>query len=605
MLYEAAVTTRFKVLLEMATVASGPPTRRGVAFLVASAVPMAAVLGGLGNASPPILSLMGIAALAVLFTLARSRILEGPPPVTPDVIAAVVLGLSFTAAIVVGGYGIALTERMQLTRVAQAWAIIALVMGTFLYRHDMPAFLVGAEGAVGAAADRSVPPHALRVAIVGLGLLLHGAVFASLPPVIQIDSWVNQAEPPFFEYQSTLFHHPPVYVFLTKATDRVPSLLSFLGGLRALVILQHVLVIAMALAVERIVRLETRRPVLACLAGIFLALEPHLAFYAQYVMTEVVSIAFGTAAVMLLVEASHRPRADAWVIAAGASAAFATCTRQVYELWLVVVVAWLVAANLIRPRRRAVLLFLVAAIVPVGAVVLHNHVFIGRAALTAETGRQLVYRLVDGMPDLTDPDAPPGDEHERARQLIWENRHDLWVGAYQAIERELDWSDAQVDVAVQRFFIEQVRRHPATYARVTASYAVDLLLTREDVASILSFHNLVRRQGPEAWHVVPEVPTAPPFLEQLMATKPTSRVAVLALVALAPLLARGRSRWLALLALGSILYFVAVIALIACPAARFRLPFVPFIILGLASALAGVMDLPRRWRRSGHEGLGP
>jgi 4-amino-4-deoxy-L-arabinose transferase-like glycosyltransferase len=393
-------------------------------------------------------------------------------------------------------------------------------------------------------------------------------------------------EPPLFTEAEHFFHHPPIYVLLVKAFGSGPR---FLVGLQALVALQHALVVCLALGVERVTRLETESPLAAALAGIFIACDPHLALYAQLVLTEVVAISFALGGVVLLFEAARRERADRWLFAAGASAALATLTRQAFEFWPFVAAAWLLAAGPVRPRRRAAAIFFVAAYLPLLPFVLHNHVFFGRPALTAATGRNLVYRVCEGLPDLTDAKAPPGDELERARRRIHENRDRLWKGAYDAVAADLGWSDDRIDAAVQRFYFEQVFKYPAEFTRVTVAYVCQLLVATETIGSILELHNLTRPVASQPWDLLPHAEPAPAWLEAVNGAEPTSAPSFLMFAAVAPLLARGRARRLALLAVASVGYVVVLTSLVELPVFRYRLPAVPFMVLACAAAATGLV----------------
>jgi hypothetical protein len=68
----------------------------------------------------------------------------------------------------------------------------------------------------------------------------------------------------------------------------------------------------------------------------------------------------------------------------------------------------------------------------------------------------------------------------------------------------------------------------------------------------------------------------------------TSRVAILVLALLGPLLAERSARPIALLSLMSDAYYVAITVLVEWPLPRYRLPAVPFLVLSAAAAVAGL-----------------
>ncbi|MCA8924832.1 MAG: hypothetical protein KDD82_23675, partial [Planctomycetes bacterium] len=431
--------------------------------------------------------------------------------------------------------------------------------------------------------------------VLGVGVVWHGFLLvAAGGPLIQTDSWVNLFEPDLLHPWPDPYHHPPLYSGVVKVFGRGPH---FLLGLWALVALQHALVLGMGLTAEASVRRTSGSAAGGACAGLLIVLCGHLALYAQMVMSEVVSTAWVVLALALVCEAARRARGGPWLLVGGCAAAAGTLTRQAMQGWFVV---GLLAVLCLRFGRwqRAVALFLLGAAAPVLAMVAHNAVFHGRASLTAAVGRNLYYRLTPGMPDLTDPDAAPGDPYERARALIWERREGTkgYSEAYAAIQGELGWTDAQTEAAMKRFYLEQALRHPRAFAGVTLGFAWELIRAQENPYSVLQHHNQVLPRVPEVWADLPQAELRTPLAARGFAFQPTSLWPCLLLAAVAPLLVGGRARVLALAALASAAYFVTITALVELPLPRYRLPGIPFLAIACGLSVSGVCERARRWR---------
>ena len=266
------------------------------------------------------------------------------------------------------------------------------------------------------------------------------------------------------------------------------------------------------------------------------------------------------------------------------------------QAWFGVGLIWLTLFSALRPRRLACLALCVTSLLPVGTYMLRNYVALERGIVTASLGRNLVYRVVYQMPDLTDPDAAPGDELERARQIVWRERTRVWVGPWVALSEELGWSDARINQAVVGFYLEQVRRHPGPFIRVTLESFRELATNPENMSAAFAFHN------DKLDHCLWESPPAMPGPEEITPTiaflnrlQPSCNRWWLLLAALSPLLAWGAGRRASFLALGGSVYFCLLAALVEVPTPRYRLPGVPLIYLAGCLSLAGIA----RWTQLG------
>jgi hypothetical protein len=449
------------------------------------------------------------------------------------------------------------------------WLPIVWALGVFL-----------AGVALLAGLDRG-PARGTALAL-GLGASFHAVVIAALPALVSLDAFVYfWDESPFERTRGTVPHYPPLYTFVLKLLGSRPSAPL---GLATIVGAQHALVLGVALGARHALRSAGVRDAIATLAALAIALDGYLAIYAQSILSDPLMIGLVTASFVLLVEAAARD-SRALGIAAGLSSGVAATARLAAAGWFSVGALWIVASGSFPARRRSLALFLAAALFPIVSVLLANRVIYGRAALSAGTGRNLIYRAVTDMPPLTDPDAPASDPMERARRIAWEERASCWVGPYERIKRELGWADPQIDAAFTRWYFEQARRHPARWAAVTLDYAWTLLRAREPCESIVGCHD--PRRSPPRWQVQP-AGDPPRLLVALESVALPTRVVVLALAALAPLLAAGRARRLALFAVTAIVYFVAITALFELPVPRYRLPVVPFVLVAAALSLDGI-----------------
>jgi hypothetical protein len=477
-------------------------------------------------------------------------------------------------------------ERRRVAGLA-ALALLALLAALSLALDAPSLRLVWtlAAFAAGTAALAALEPARGTAIVLGAGVVFHLLVILSFPPLHQGDSFGYLYDvSPFGGPRSDPPHYPPVYTWLVKLLCSRPTAPL---GLATIVGAQHALAIAAALGVRHVVR-SAASETSATLAGVALALDGHLAIYAQSIMSETITVAFVVATAVLLVEASARSESRALPLGAGLAAGLAAITRLAAAGWFGVGAIWIAAIGAFAARRRSLGLFLAGALAPIVLVVAFNRVFYGRAVLTASAGRgNLIYRVLYDMPRPTDPDAPPGDSMERARQLAWEERERCWTGPYHRIRDELGWTDAQVDAAFTRWYFEAIRRHPGQFAANTLAYAWGTLHEPESCEYLAGFHDRIRPESPPRWQVAPA--GAPPALVSAVndLALPT-RVVVLLLAALAPLLARKEARRLALFALGAVLYFIGISSVTELTVFRYRLPAVPFVVVGAALALDGL-----------------
>jgi len=561
---------------------------------LACALPaLAAAVSGAGRWAPGSVEALTVASLIGLLILAQRR-LRTAPPEPHELLLAIVGGVALGVAALAGGLsGFGSSDPPPLAHLLRGRALLAAVASAACFgllalaplleplRHwlcDVPP--LGGEPLA--------PSWTWGSGVVLLvGVLVHGVVFfAHEGPLIQVDSWTHLYEPPLFEFGERPHHYTPIYAYLIKFANgfRDPVL-----GLTALVALQHVATVCMGVAAERTTRLASGSALAGVCAGLLIACCGHLSLYAQEVMSEVLATAWLVLATACVFAAPRSPRPQRWLIAGGLATAAATLTRQAMQGWFVVG-ALAVALLGWRHRKRAVVLYLAAALLPLAALVVHNGVFRARFSLTAGLGRNLHYRIAKGLPDLTDPDAEPGDPYERARELIWEHREAGWIQSYSAIQTELGWSDPQIERAMQRFYVEQVLRHPVPFTRLTLGYCWTLLDASESGDEAIRFHNRVL-DDLTIWRGLPRGHPETWVGGGLHAFQPTSWWPVLLLAACAPLLARGRGRVLALLAVGSVAYFVVVTSLVELPVPRYRLPTIPFLAIACALGLGALLRL--------------
>jgi len=555
---------------------------------------------GLGAWVPGVVELLALSSLIAWVVLAQP-LLRGETPPARHEVALACAGAAATgmAALAggLGGFGCAEPDPLAELLRTPAYAMVGAAVLCFGALACAPLLRGAAAWAwdVRAADAPALTPSWSRAAwvVFGAGVLLQGAVFlAHDGPLVQADSWANVWGPPLFQHWGTPPHFTPLYAELVKLANGAPDPVF---ALTALVALQHAALLGVGLLVERTVRLTASSQLAGVCAGLLIVCCGHLALYAQQVMSEVLSIGWVTLATACLFAAPRSPTPQRWLVAGGLASALATLTRQAMQGWFVAG-ALAVACLGFPQRKRALLLYLAAALLPLAATIAHNGVFYGRPSLTASLGRNLYYRVTRGVPDLTDPSAEPGDPYEHARELIWEHRDGGWLDAYSAIDAELGWEDATIEQAMQRFYVEQALRHPVAFARVTLEYSWALLVARENPMTLLRFHNQVLPELP-AWALPPADPEGW-VARWVHAFQPTSSAPVLLLALLSPLLVAGRARVLALTALVSVAYFVVLTSLVELPVARYRLPTVPFLAIACGLGVGGLAQRARAWRRS-------
>jgi len=561
------------------------------------ALPVAlAVWAGAGRV-PGLLEALAVLCLVGGMTLAQRRLRARPRPSRGEVLLAAAGAAALAIGVAAAGWGgvgsphpLAGDLRMP-ARGASGLGVLCLLGLAWA-----PQLRAAAAWGLDVSGPRAEEPTAPTWGwgawlVLGAGALAHGiVVLGASGPLIQIDSWVNLAEPDLLHPWPHPYHHTPIYSGLVKILGRGPW---FLAGLWALVLAQHALVVATGWVCEGLVRRTSGSAVAGAVAGLLVVLCGHLALYAQMIMSEVLSTFLVVVSLALVFTAARRVRAGWWLVAAGAASALGTLTRQAMQAWFVAGVIALLLVGFAR-WRRALLLFLVGALVPIAAMVAHNAVFHGRASLTAGMGRTVVYRLTPGMPDLTDPDAPPGDPHERAREIVWELRGGGYAEVYEAVGAELGWSDKQIEQAMQRFYVEQILRHPGPFTRVTLGFCGELLRGHESPHTVTEFHNFVQKDAPPEWDGLPAAALSPSAI-RVTSFQPTSSWAVLLLAVLGLLHVRRAPRALAVACLASAAYFVGVAAMLELPLPRYRLPGIPFLAmscgLGVAGLLGGVARL--------------
>ena len=558
-----------------------------------------AVLAGAGRV-PGLLEALAALCLVGGMTLAQRRLRARPWPPRHEVLLAAAGAAALAIAVAAAGWGgvgsphpLAGDLRMPARGAAGLGGLCLLGLAWAPQLRAAGAWSLDVSGPQ--AGEPATPAWGRGTWLVlGVGAVAHGVVILGASgPLIQIDSWVNLAEPDLLHPWPHPYHHTPIYSGLVKILGRGPG---FLVGLWALVLAQHALVLATGAVCESTVRRCSGSVVGGAVAGLLVVLCGHLSLYAQMIMSEVLSTFLVVVSLALVFAAARRARAGWWLVAAGATSALGTLTRQAMQAWFVAGVIALLLLGFAR-WRRALLLFLVGALVPIAAMVAHNAVFHGRASLTAGMGRTVVYRLTPGMPDLTDPDAPPGDPHERAREIVWELRGGGYAEVYEAVGAELGWSDKQIEQAMQRFYVEQILRHPGPFAKVTLGFCLDLLRGHEPPSGVVEWHNYVQRDAPAEWDGLPAAALSPSAV-RVTGVQPTSSWAVLVLATLGGLLQllRRVPRALAVACLASAAYFVGVAAMLELPLPRYRLPGIPFLAMACGLGVAGLLGVFARFR---------
>lgn len=565
-----------------------PQEGRGAFVPLTCAMPcIAAALAGLGHGSPLLLGLLGAATLGVLGVLGVRRLRGLPPPDPWTLSLALLAAEGLALACLAGGHlaswrpGVeGVFWRMSAVAAGLSGAALVLMGGLPRVRAWW------GEGAVGEAPPSSPPSRVERWWILGAWCLAHLPFVVIVPPLIQFDSRMNVLEPDLFLPALQPLHHPPLYSELIKAAAQAPTLLS---GLTCVVVLQHGLVALMGLTASELVRRVGSPSWVSIGVGMALVIDGTFVVYAQLIMSEVLATTLLLGAATWLVRAEEEGPAGTRLQWAGGLAAAATLTRQVTQLWFVIGIAWLVILAVLRGRRRASMLLGLAACGPVLALMTHQYVFSGRFSLTAASGRSLVQRIAVGLPDLTDPHAPPGDQMERARRIVWrELGPDGWAPVHRSLREELGWDDDQITAAIRTFYLEQVRRHPLAFAVQTSRGAWRILRGSERFLSdIFAFHDRVRGQSPPPWSELPAAGSPPRALLVFDHLTPTQWSPVLALAALSPLLASGRPRRLAILCLATAAYLIAIPALFEEGLPRYRMPAVPFLAMAAGLAVGG------------------
>lgn len=554
---------------------------------------------GLGSESPGALF---VAFCVSAWFLARwSYWRLGRGPVRPaDALLSVACAGFLAYGFVLGALGTQIRPDLEFvsTRFALGAVLLALFCASFRGSLRLGRRLLALSVEANAPPSSEGPPGRWSAALVAaVTLAAHVGLFFGLEatPLLQIDSVANLGHPGFLTF-TTPPHHPPIYPELIKTIGHPQG--SYLPGLVLVVVFQHALVLGVALGFERAGRLLTGRPWVGCLTGLLIGLDATWNLYAQSVMSEILASSLCMFSALCLLEAERRRRAVKWLVAAGLLAALATLTRQAMQAWFGVGLIWLTLFSALRPKRLACFALCVASLLPVGGWMLRNYVILERPIVTASLGRNLLYRVVQDMPDLTDPEANPGDELERARRIVWREREHVWGGPWLALGDELGWSDAQINSAVVRFYFEQMRRHPGTFAFVTGRSFLQLAQCKEWITSMaLPFHNRIATEGPWRLRTLPSHDAAPASVSFLDKFQLSSSLWWLLLASGAPLVTWGAARRASFLVLGGACYFWLLAAMVEVVIPRYRLPAVPLVYLAGCLTLAGVAHRLQEFKR--------
>lgn len=570
------------------TEGAAPP--RGALCLLGLAPLLGALLGG-GAVWPSFTELLGVAVLGALGVLSWRRLLRGPPPAVTELALMLLAAVAVALATLVGGRAAAIHTPSEpaCRRLALASALVGFVaLGALACWPRLLGWW--GEGPRGEGQpDGQAEGLRGRLVVVGAWSLVHLPTFLAFPALLQPDSSTNAVEPALFQTGVLPPHHPPLYPQLIHVASGVAPLQE---ALALVVALQHLALLLVALLIRDLVQRLGGRAWLATTAGVCVAVDPTLLAYSQLVMSESLATSWVALALIALVRADRSQRPDLLLVAAGTCAALATLTRQVTQAWFLLAASWLVLAGRVRPRPRALVAFALPALIPVALVVAHNWVFQGRASVTAAWGRSLTARLVLDMPRASEPSDDV--ELERARLLIWRDRQAaVWGPIHQAMRDELGWDDERIGRAVQRLFAEQVRSHPGVFLSSTWDGWLGILCGSERLEDLVAYHDRVRPHALQGWHVLRDTGGAPRWVRPLQALAFTHTWPVLLLAAASPLLGLGRSRRVALLAVATAAYLLAVPALLEQPLPRYRQPAVPCILLAAALGAAGIQE---RWR---------
>ncbi|MBI5366845.1 MAG: hypothetical protein HZA54_07390, partial [Planctomycetes bacterium] len=259
--------------------------------------------------------------------------------------------------------------------------------------------------------------------------------------------------------------------------------------------------------------------------------------------------------------------------------------------------AWLLLpGGPVRPRGRAAALLALACLVPLAALVAPNGCFQGRFLLTVSLARNLADRIQAGMPPP--PPAPLGSapEIERARRLAWETRRASWLGPYEALRREFGWEDARIDALMRRLYVDQVCAHPQAFLAASLDTFGGMFLRSDTFVAAAAAHDA--SLGPHSgfgWdRKLPRVESVPALLAWTDALGARLALVLLFAAAVAPVVATGRARRLALLAAGSAAYFLVLTSLLQVAAPRYRTPAMPFLAVAAGAGLGGRLRAGKR-----------
>ncbi len=558
---------------------------------------LAAMIFGSDWIPPGVMAVGGATSLLVLFLAARASLASDTPPplhrIFLGLLCVVLLGLGLVTATL---GSLLWPERVAYQHFRAEVAIyVAILWGlTFVPYGRAWAYLRSEERPGPRASEVLVPrPRWATLAIISVWFLVHATLWATYPPLVQVDSWCNVfLEPNLFAASKTQMHHLPLYSLVVKFFAWEKGAL--VVGLSIITAAQHLLVLAVAFTGDRLIRRVTNSPIAAALAAMAIVLDAQLASYAQMIMTEVLSLSLAVFVVASLLEALFSKRALAWICLGGVLAGLAILARQAFMLWVLLPALWLLVAGFKKRGFKFVIAFLVLAWAPLVLILIHNGYFYGRAQLT-ESGRFLVYRIAWTVP-LPSEEEAARDPDKRALRLIVLEKERVWVGPYERLRSELGWSDEEYTRQVRRLWIQMALTRPRLLLRATTGDAWKTLRANGadlHLKTIAEAHNYYVPDGLGDWSQLPRA-DAPGALRTLWADWSISwlfPVLILSLLGLVPV--PGRVRGTALLLFLSIAYLVFLPCLIVYQVGRFRVPAIPFLLLSAGLGLANCLALLR------------
>jgi 4-amino-4-deoxy-L-arabinose transferase-like glycosyltransferase len=266
-------------------------------------------------------------------------------------------------------------------------------------------------------------------------------------------------------------------VIETRRTPGYPLFLTpfALLGLapRVVAATQHVLAVALVLAVYLATLRLWRRPAAAALAALLLAIDPGTIYMANLVMTETVMSIVLFAAIVVMILLARNPSARLAAIA-GLLVAVAVMVRpSAMYLWIPLAV-WVAVVT---KKRRMIITasFVVAALALPALWTLHNFVRTGNAVLSSIAGEQLYYGRAAGVlaierRGLHYSPLPFGGDDAFYKEFFGVVAPELAQRSLR--ERPAGLSFAEISAFDARLAVEILRTHPRELVEMTLAGAL-------------------------------------------------------------------------------------------------------------------------------------